>query len=231
MSTHARELPVELKELLPPRLHARCANGRYARGTTLFETGRRPAFMFYVVSGEVTLERHGIQGEPVVLQRCRRGFVGEASLHSSRYHCDARVVTDADIIRIPLRELGEALDDDPSFAVRWIGMLNREVRRLRQQCERLSLKTVEARLLHLLDTEGSDGGYRVGAGLKSIAREIGVTHEALYRCVASLEGRGILNRIDGCLRRSVAPPREGAHRTRQAPGARGTVARALSSRR
>lgn len=100
MSTHARELPVELKELLPPRLHARCANGRYARGTTLFETGRRPAFMFYVASGEVTLERHGIHGEPVVMQRCRRGFVGEASLHSSRYHCDARVVTDAEISRI-----------------------------------------------------------------------------------------------------------------------------------
>ena len=213
MSTHARELPVELKELLPPRLHARCANGRYARGTTLFETGRRPAVMFYVASGEVTLERHGIHGESVVMQRCRRGFVGEASLHSSRYHCDARVVTDAEISRIPLRELGEALDADPSFAVRWIGMLNREVRRLRLQCERLSLNTVEARLIHLLDTEGSDGGYPVGAGLKSIAREIGVTHEALYRCVASLERRGIVNRIDGCLRRVVALPRVVARRT------------------
>lgn len=53
----------------------------------------------------------------------------------------------------------------------------------------------------------------MGAGLKSIAREIGVTHEALYRCVASLERRRIVTRIDGCLRRVAAPPREGALRT------------------
>ena len=79
-------------------------------------------------------------------------------------------------------------------------MLNQEVRRLRQQCERLSLNTVEARLLHLVRTEGGASGVPLGSGLKTLAREIGVTHEALYRCVAALEKRDMLVRSDGRLR-------------------------------
>jgi CRP-like cAMP-binding protein len=156
--------------------------------------------MFFVSAGEVTLLRHGAEGEPVILQRTRRGFVGEASLQSDRYHCDAVAVADAEVTRVPLRELRDALTTDPAFALRWIGMLNREVRRLRLQCERLSMNTVEARLLHLLETESGASGLPIGAGLKSIAREIGVTHEAMYRCVASLEKRGLVKRTREHLR-------------------------------
>jgi DNA-binding IclR family transcriptional regulator len=78
-------------------------------------------------------------------------------------------------------------------------MLSREVRRLRMQCERLSLHKVQDRRLHLLETEGKDGQYPLGSGLKSLAGELGVTHEALYRCVASMEKQGILRREDGRL--------------------------------
>jgi CRP/FNR family transcriptional regulator, dissimilatory nitrate respiration regulator len=194
MPKDASALPSEVQMLLPARLHAACETARYPKGAHLFDMGRRPTFMFYVSAGEVTLQRHGVEGEPVILQRTRHGFVGEASLQSDRYHCDATVVAESEVTRIPLRELLEALKADPTFALRWIGTLNREVRRLRLQCERLSLNTVEARLVHILQTEGGASGLPLGAGLKSIAREIGVTHEALYRCVASLEKRNVLRR-------------------------------------
>lgn len=187
-------------ELLPAHLHGLCKTERYAKAERLFETGKRPAFMFFVGAGEVTLERHGIHGEPIILQRTRRGFVGEASLQSTRYHCDAQVLVDSEVTKIPMKELRAALEVDPPFSIRWIDMLNREVKRLRLQCERLTLNTVEARLLHLIETEAQAKGYSLGVGLKSIAREIGVTHEALYRCVASLEKRGVLSRTDNRLR-------------------------------
>jgi CRP-like cAMP-binding protein len=187
-------LPSEVQKLLPQRLHPSCDTVCYAKGSHLFDVGMRPTFMFYVSAGEVTLQRHGIDGEPVILQRTRHGFVSEASLQSDRYHCDAAAVADSVVTRIPLRELLDALKADATFALRWIGTLNREVRRLRLQCERLSLNTVEARLVHLLETESGASGLPLGAGLKSIAREIGVTHEAMYRCVARLEKRNVLRR-------------------------------------
>jgi CRP-like cAMP-binding protein len=207
MDTKGDHLPTELKALLPPVLHAQCESRHMDRGSLLFETGRRPGCMYFVSEGEVVLQRMGEDGEVVVLQRTRHGFVGEASLQSERYHCDAVAVVDADVTRIPRPALLSVLRSDAAFALRWIGMLNHEVRRLRQQCERLSLNTVEARLLHLVRTEGGASGLPLGSGLKTLAREIGVTQEALYRCVAALERRGVVAREEGFLRLRARAPR------------------------
>jgi CRP-like cAMP-binding protein len=104
------------------------------------------------------------------------------------------VVVDARITRVPVHALLQALTDDPAFALRWIGMLNQEVRRLRLQCERLSLKGVQARVLHWLETEGTDGCCAVTAGYKSLAAELGVSHEALYRALADMSEAGLVMR-------------------------------------
>ena len=192
-------LPPSLKSLLPAQLHELCIGAYYKKNDRLFLTGKMPDSMFYVVAGEVTLERTGLQGEPVVLQRTRQGFVSEASLKVSKYHCDALAITDTNVIKIPIKVLADVLDKDSEFSSRWISMLNLEVRRLRLHCERLSMKSVRDRVLHLINTEGQDGHYAIGTGLKTLAGELGVTHEALYRTLAILERSDEIERGDGVL--------------------------------
>jgi CRP-like cAMP-binding protein len=188
---------LRLDALLPPALRRLCTSAPCARGSLLFRQGTRPERMHYVAGGEVVLQRHGLRGEYVVLQRTRRGFVAEPSLQSSRYHCDAVVTVSGVVVSLPIGPFRQALLADPAFALRWIGMLNQEMKRLRAQCERLSLKGVRERLFHLIETEGDGGKLPLGAGLKSIALELGVTHEALYRAVADLEKQGLLERAPG----------------------------------
>ena len=191
--------PTTLKALLPPTFHAQCEGARFLKNERIFITGNKPEWMFYVVSGEVTLERTGLQGEPVVLQRTRQGFVSEASLKVARYHCDALAIIDTTVLKIPIQALSTELDRDPAFASRWIGMLNGEVRRLRLHCERLSMKSAKDRVLHLINTEGKNCAYSATTGLKSLAGELGITHEALYRTLASLEKAKIIHRADRVL--------------------------------
>lgn len=186
-----------LAELLPAHLLSGCETRRVKKGERLFLAGAKPTHMFYVGRGEVVLERLARQGDVVVLQRARDGFVGEASLHSACYHCDARVVLDAEIFIIEIARLQVAMATDAAFSKRWISMLSAELKRLRLQCERLALNRVQDRLVHLIETEGQGGCLPLPAGLKSLAGQLGVTHEALYRCVASMERAG-------CLRREVA---------------------------
>ena len=188
-----------LKALLPPAVLALCTFKFLKKSTLLFKTGKKPEWMFFVLSGEVTLERLSQHGDPVVLQRTRHGFVSEASLQSPKYHCDAVVVAEAEIIQIPIQTLADALSMDPDFAGRWINMLNQEVKRLRLQCERLSMKSVKDKVLHLINTEGQNGKYQVNTGLKSLAGELGITHEALYRTLAALEKSKTIRREDGLL--------------------------------
>jgi CRP-like cAMP-binding protein len=187
MKTSFTQLHSDLAELLPGVLHARCQTVTCKKGDTLFVVGDKPQAMFFVASGEVVLQRLGLQGETIVLQRANQGFVAEASLQSESYHCDARVVARASITRVTIADIQSAMAVDPAFAQRWIRMQSRELKRLRLQCERLSLKRVEDRLLHLIETEGNQGNLPIRAGLKSLSGQLGVSHEALYRCVASLE--------------------------------------------
>ena len=203
MTATFTQIPPELVSLLPRHMHEICATVAHDKGDLLFMANEIPAYMFFVVRGEVILERVGLNGLPVVLQRTRHGFLGEASLQSLRYHCDGKVLAASEITRIPIQDVRAGLERDPVFASRWIGMLNSEVKRLRLQCERLSLNKVHERLLHLVETEGHDGKYPLGTGIKSLAGELGVTHEALYRCVADLEKKKMLFRDAGYLQLSM----------------------------
>ena len=197
--TAEKRLPEPLRKLLPAEVQALCAASPCARGDLLFKQGKKPTAMLYVTRGEVVLQRLGRQGASVVLQRTRRGFIGEASLDSVRYHCDAVVTMSGEVVAIPLAAIKQALAADSGFAGRWIAMLNQEVKRLRAQCERLSMRGVAERLLHMIETEGSEGRLPLGGGLKSMASELGVSHEALYRAVAELEKGGVLRRRENFL--------------------------------
>ena len=189
-------LPSTLEQLLPPKLLAQCEPLTCPEETALFLTGVRPQWMYFVCHGEVVLERHGLNGEVVNLQRCQMGFVGEASLMSAAYHCDARTTLPSEIVRIPIRALRQAFKLDYGFAERWIHMLSSEVRRLRLQNERLSLPKVQSRILHLIETEGQNGRYSLNCSLKQLAKQLAVTHEALYRALAQLEKTGKISRSE-----------------------------------
>lgn len=192
-------LPQALKTLLPPEIQGECEAGLIKKHDRVFLAGAMPVWMFYVISGEVTLERIGMHGESVVLQRTRQGFISEASLKVSRYHCDAVAIADTHVIKVPVKALTQSLDQDPAFASRWIHMLNSEVRRLRLHLERLNMKSIRDRLMHLIETEGKDGRFPIPSGLKTLAGELGVTHEALYRAIAALQSEGIIEKKDAQL--------------------------------
>jgi CRP-like cAMP-binding protein len=191
--------PEPLRKLQPADLQALATPLELGRGDWLFRQSDRPSSMFYVSKGEVLLQRQGEQGDNLVLQRVREGFVAEASLQSTSYHCDGLATAAGMAVAVPIGPLQTSLARDPAFALRWIGMLNMEVRRLRAQCERLSLKSVQARLLHLIDAEGVQGRLQVRSGLKSLAAELAVTHEALYRAIAVLEKKGAIGRDSGTI--------------------------------
>jgi len=192
-------LPQALKTLLPPEIQGECEAGLIKKHDRVFLAGAMPVWMFYVISGEVTLERSGMHGESVVLQRTRQGFISEASLKVARYHCDAVAIADTHVIKVPVKALTKSLDQDPAFASRWINMLNSEVRRLRLHLERLNMKSIRDRLIHLIETEGKDGQFPIPSGLKTLAGELGVTHEALYRAIATLQSEGIIQKQEALL--------------------------------
>ena len=86
------------------------------------------------------------------------------------HRCDAVALADMHVARISLPTLQASLRSDVAFALGWIGILNKEVQRLREQFERLTVTTVEARLVHRIRTHGNAAGLPIASGLKTLAR-------------------------------------------------------------
>jgi CRP-like cAMP-binding protein len=161
------------------------------RRATVFSRGDRPHAMFFVRSGEVRLLRRSNSGGEIILQRTRRGFLAEASLDQPVYHCDAVAAEASSILAIPRKAFRDSLAAS-DFRNSWIAHLARELRKVRAQAERLSLRTARERVLHFIEIEGLSGTVDLKQSKKDWAAELGLTHEALYRTLAQMEKCGEL---------------------------------------
>jgi CRP-like cAMP-binding protein len=178
---------------LPARLRSQAVQVAAAAGETVFRRGARPARMFFVLEGEVRLVRSSAGGAEIVLQRASSGFLAEASLESARYHCDAVAAADSRLAAFPIGPFRDALRRDEAFRTFWITRLAREVRALRSQNERLALRSAAERIEHYIEAEGERGRLELPRTRKAWAAELGLTHEALYRTLASLQRSGRLS--------------------------------------
>lgn len=181
-------IPASLREVAQLR--------SFAAGETLHRRGDRPAAMLWVLAGELRLVRHAADGTQLIMQRVRCGFIAEASMEASAYHCDVVAAAAGHLLRFPLPVFRAELEQDASFRQAWMRRLAQEVRTLRAQSERLSLHGAAARILHYLETEGSDGVVVLPQSRKAWAAELGLSHEVLYRTLRRLRDDGVI-RIDG----------------------------------
>lgn len=169
---------------------------------TLFRLGDPVCAVYQVISGEVRMLRYAPNGSEIVLHRARRGeYFAEASLSSERYHCSAVCVKPGRVLMLPVEVLRTCLLENQDFALSWVLTLARNLRTLRARFERLSLKGAQERVLHYLVTEGGESGTVVlDQPIQTWAAELGMTHETLYRTLAEMESRGLLERQGRTLR-------------------------------
>jgi CRP-like cAMP-binding protein len=164
---------------IQPLLHTRQI---FRRGQYLFHQGDPVVSMFLIESGEARLLRRQRDGGAIVLQRALPGsFLAEASLFTASYHCDAAATTRVSarlISRVAMRKLFE---NDPVFAAAWASHLADEVRSARLRAEILAFRTVAERLGAWIAAKGE---FPPKGTWKTVAQEIGISPESLYREIA-----------------------------------------------
>jgi CRP-like cAMP-binding protein len=96
----------------------------------------------------------------------------------------------------PKRALLSALREDSVAALALTDHLARQVQTLRGQVELLNIKSARDRVLAYLHNQLSASARRLEPERtwKTIATEIGLTHEAVYRALAELERDGLIER-------------------------------------
>jgi CRP/FNR family transcriptional regulator, dissimilatory nitrate respiration regulator len=188
---------------LPESLCAVATRAQYKAGQTIFRRGGSVQSVYFVEIGAVRLLRFGRSGEEVILHRAAAGeFFAEASLDSARYHCDAVASEPSALLKVPAAALRRLIESDPHFAREWMALLASRLRAVRLRVECLSLKSAAERIRHLLISEGRGPNceFTVEGTLKDLARSLGLTHESLYRSLATMERDGVVERDGPTLR-------------------------------
>lgn len=188
------------RDHMDPALLAALPDGqdlRLARGDVLFRAGDPPLGLVLVRRGALELRRVSAEGRLIVLHRAGPGdSFAEASLFEPRHHCDA-VATAPSLVTVhAAATLRGAAAADPSIGWRLAAHLAARLVAERARAERLAQPRAADRLLDALHAlpEDDEGLRHLGRSWKTLAAELGLTHEATYRALARLERAGLVRR-------------------------------------
>jgi|SRR5579864_7918807 len=179
-----------------------------ARNETLFRQGDKVTAIYFIEAGRLRLERRTFDGRSLVLGVTPAGhFFVEAALFSDTFHCDA-VATEPSRVRIyPKTALLTALSADPTSALSFLKLVAHQVFDLRQRLEVMKVRSAKERVMLYLDLHAEPDGRTVNlqSQLQDIASELGLSREAFYRTLASLERAGAIERAGSrvLLKRSI----------------------------
>lgn len=166
-----------------------CRQDHYLAGEHLFHMGDVSDAIFFVLSGEVHLQRYTRTGDLIVIHRAfANGVFAEASLFSDSYHCDGVAQMETSIIAIFKRDILSLMDADPGFALKVTAYFAKQVQDYRRLLELRSIRSAKDRVL-----AGLQEGWHQGSIL-SFAAQIGLTHEATYRALNQLVRTGRLKK-------------------------------------
>ena len=188
---------MSVEDWMPAALRAAASDRKLKAGEALFRRGGKPLGLYQVIAGSVRLVRVDRAGHEIVLHVAALGeTLAEASLFSTQYRCDAIASTDATVRLYPKQQLLAAFEESPKAMKAFTGMLAHLVMDLRTRLEQRNIRSARERVRHFLALNaGIDGRTIECRGtLKDLAAELGLTHEALYRTLAALEGSGEIKR-------------------------------------
>jgi CRP-like cAMP-binding protein len=177
-----------------------------ARNELLFRQGDKVQAIYFIEEGRLRLDRRTFDGRSLVFGTSSAGeFFVEAALFAEIFHCDA-VATEPSRVRVyPKAAVMKALNTDPSSAIPFLKLMAHQVIEARQRLELMKIRSAKERVLLYLDLHAdAEGSMKLKSELQDIAGELGLTREAFYRTLASLERAGAVKRSGGrfVLRRS-----------------------------
>lgn len=125
-------------------------------------------------------------GTTMVVHTARSGdLLAEAALVADAYHCNAVALKDS---RLRVYDKKDILREFNSQQRKFLFMLARQLLKARQRIELRNIRSAEERVLLFLDQSADKtGSVALSGELQELAGELGLSREALYRTLASLQ--------------------------------------------
>jgi CRP-like cAMP-binding protein len=176
-------------------------------GKAVFRQGEAIRWLYRVATGGVRLSRVLARGTEITLARSgENDILAEASVFAARYHCDAIAETQSTLTRYSMRDIHALLKAKPEAAMAYGAHLAAELMNLRAIAEIRAIRRADERLLAWLHlrSSGASAAFDGKGAWPSVAKQIGLTGESIYRALARLERAGKIRRERGKIELATA---------------------------
>lgn len=172
---------------------------RFEAAETLFRAGDTASGLMVVLEGRVRVVRQAGGRAQVVHVEAAGGTLGEVPLFAGGGYPATAIAMEPTVCAVIAREsLAAAIRSSPDAAFVLLERLARRVRELVGRVDRLSLRSVSARLAeYLLSRTSARGRAAITLGMtqQQLAEELGTVREVIVRELHALRSQGVIRAI------------------------------------
>lgn len=176
----------------------------YVKKQVLYQEGKRPKFLYYLVKGKVKGFKTNDDGKDYITDVFSAGdFIGYTALIEERSYDDSTMVLeDAEIMQIPKEDFLQMIYNDINVAVKFIRIITQNVKEKEDRLLNLAYSSLRKRVAKaLVDLHGK---YNTGGGNKplevsreDIAHYVGTATESLIRTLSDFKTEKLIEIKDG----------------------------------
>ncbi len=176
----------------------------YNKKQTLYQEGRRPKFLYYVMKGKVKGFKTHEDGKEYITDLFSEGdFIGYPALIEDRNYDDSAVaLEDSEIMQIPREDFHQMLFGDLNIAAKFIRIITKNVKEKEERLLNLAYSSLRKRvakaLVSIQEKFNTDGQTRpIEISREDIAHYVGTATESLIRTLSDFKVEKLIEIKEG----------------------------------
>jgi CRP-like cAMP-binding protein/CheY-like chemotaxis protein len=186
------------------KLSAKYDINQYERKQTLFQEGKKPRFLFYLVKGKVKAYQSHPEGKEYITNLYSEGdFIGySALLENSHYEDSAIAIENSDILAIPKDDFLQMVYSDIQISSKFIHIIAKNVKEKEQRLLNLAYSSLRKRVAAALVEITSkfhtpDQLMMIEISREEIAQYVGTATESLIRTLSDFKSEKLIEIKNG----------------------------------
>lgn len=179
----------------------------YSKKHVVYNEGKRPRFLYYLISGKVKGYKTHEDGKEYITDIFSSGdFIGYGAIIENRNYEDSAVVLeDAEILQLPKEDFLQMIYADINVAARFIHIITRNVREKEERLLHLAYGSLRKRVaramvdLHRKYNPG-DSNKAIEISRDDIAHYVGTATESLIRTLSDFKAEKLVEIKEGKIR-------------------------------
>ncbi len=176
----------------------------YNKKQTLYQEGKRPRFLFYVVKGKVKGIKNHEDGKEYITDLFSEGdFIGYSALIEDKNYDDSAIVLEeAEVMQIPRDDFHQMVFGDLNIAAKFIRIITQNVKGKEERLLSLAYSSLRKRVAKaLVDIQGKFNLHGenkpIEISREDIAHYVGTATESLIRTLSDFKAEKLIEIKEG----------------------------------